>query len=142
MLETGRVRAGLVGAVLGTIMAATGTALAAGGSLVGKQPFVNGGITSDEADVMRQEATHYPLEITLARRGETPGYNDFVAGAQLRVVDSAGRVVVDRSDAGPIFLADLPPGSYTIEATYSGHTKTDHVQVSEAGRTQVTLVWQ
>jgi hypothetical protein len=130
-----------VGATLGALLA-SGAALAAGGSLVSKQPFVNGGITSDEADVMRQEATHYPLEITLARRGETPGLNDFVAGAQLRVIDSAGRLVVDRTDAGPIFLADLPPGSYTIEATYSGQTKTDRVQVSNAGRAQVTLLWE
>jgi hypothetical protein len=130
-----------VGATLGALLA-SGAALAAGGSLVSKQPFVNGGITSDEADVIRQEATHYPLEITLARRGETPGLNDFVAGAQLRVIDSAGRLVVDRTDAGPIFLADLPPGSYTIEATYSGQTKTDRVQVSNAGRAQVTLLWE
>jgi hypothetical protein len=91
---------------------------------------------------MRQEGTHYPLEITLARKSEFPGYNDFVAGAQLRVIDSAGRVVVDRDDAGPIFLADLPSGTYTIDATYEGQTKSDRVQVSNAGHAAVTFVWQ
>jgi hypothetical protein len=141
MLHIRKLYAGVAAAVIGGALA-SGAALAAGPSLITNQPFVNGGITSDEADVMRQEATHYPLEITLARKGEVQGYNDFVAGAQLRVIDSAGRVIVDRADAGPIFLADLPPGAYTIEATYNGQTKSGRVQVSGAGRAQVTFLWE
>ena len=141
MLDIRKVCAGVAAAVIGGVLA-SGAALAAGPSLISKQPFVNGGITSDEADVMRQEATHYPLEVTLARKGETQGYNDFLADVQLRVIDGAGRVVVDRNDAGPIFLADLPPGAYTIEATYGGQTKTDRVQVSGARRAQVTFLWE
>jgi hypothetical protein len=141
MLDMRKVYAGVAAAAFGGVLASS-AALGAGASFVSKQPFVNGGITSDEADVMRQEATHYPLEITLARRGERPGLNDFVADAQLRVIDGAGRVVVERNDAGPIFLADLPPGDYTIEATFGGQTKTDRVQVSGARRAQVTFLWE
>lgn len=141
MLNTRTARSGVCAAILGSVLA-SGAAFAAGPSLTTSQPFVNGGITKDEADVMRQEATHYPLEITLARKGETPGLNDFVADARLRVIDSAGRVVVDRSDAGPIFLADLPAGAYTIEATYEGQTKSGRVQVAGGRRAAVTFLWE
>lgn len=141
MLHTCRVlRSGVLAASLAGVLA-SGAAWAVGPSLTTNQPFVNGGITKDEADAMRQEATRYPLEITLARRARTPGRSDFVADAQLRVTDQAGRVVVDRRDAGPIFLANLPNGTYTVAATYAGQTKTDRVQVSGGRHAQLTFVW-
>jgi hypothetical protein len=105
-------------------------------------PFINGGITKDEADLLRQQAPRYPLEITLARRSETPGRNEFVAEAQLRVSDSAGRVVIDRNDTGPIFLATLPDGTYTVEASYNGQTKSERVNVSGGRHAQVTFLWE
>ena len=105
-------------------------------------PFVNGGITKDEADAMRQEATRYSLEVTLARRGETPGRNEFVADARLRVTDGSGRVVLERNDTGPIFLASLPDGTYTVEASYNGLSKSQRVQVSRGRHAQVTFLWE
>ena len=122
---------------------AAGPSLAADPSqIVNQRPTINGGITKDEADLIRQQATRYPLEITLARRGETPGRNDFAAQARLRVVDSAGRVVLERNDAGPIFLADLPDGAYTVEVTYNGDTKTQRVQLNSGRHTAVTFLWE
>jgi hypothetical protein len=129
--------AGLVGCLLASV-----AALGATPAPVGTLPFINGGITKDEADLLRQEAPRYPLEITLARRGETPGRNEFVAEGRLRVVDSAGRVVVERSDAGPIFLASLPDGVYTVEVSYNGLTKTERVQLSSGRHVQVTFLWE
>ena len=127
--------------VAALLLNATGSALAADPAPITNRPFINGGITKDEADLMRQEAARYPLEITLARRGETPGRNEFVAEAQLRVLDSGGRVVLDRPGTGPIFLANLPDGAYTLEATYSGQTKTQRVQVAGGRHSQVTFLW-
>jgi hypothetical protein len=105
-------------------------------------PFLNGGITKDEADAMRQEAARYPLEITLARRGEAPGRNEFVADAHLRVTDAAGRVVLERDDTGPIFLAGLPDGAYTVEASYNGQSKSQRVSIGGGRRAQVTFLWE
>ena len=128
--------------VAAMIVAGTGSALAADPAAITNRPFLNGGITKDEADLMRQEAPRYPLEITLARRGETPGRNEFVAEAQLRVLDSGGRVVLERADTGPIFLATLPNGAYTIEATFAGQTKSQRVQLSNGRHSQVTFLWE
>jgi hypothetical protein len=129
--------AGLLAAAL-----ASGAATGAGAP-ASSLPFINGGITSEEAEAIRQEAPRYPLEITMARRNpEVPGYNDFVADAQLRVIDSAGRVVLERPDIGPIFLASLPDGTYTLEATYNGETKTQRVRVSSGRHAAVTFLWQ
>ena len=124
------------------LLVSAGSALAADPAQLTNRPFMNGGITKEEADLMRAQAPRYPLEITLARRGEAAGHNDFVADAQLRVVDSSGRVVLDRADTGPIFLASLPDGTYTVEATYAGQTKSQRIQVSGGRHAQVTFLWE
>ena len=118
------------------------TALAATPGAPADIPVVNGGITKDEADAIKAQAPGYSLEVTLARRGETPGRNEFVADAHLRVIDSAGRVLVDRNDAGPIFLAKLPAGQYTVEATIGGRPQTHKVDVADGRRTQTTFLWE
>lgn len=136
MVITSKLRPAFAAGLLGCALACGG-ALAAGPQTL---PFVNGGITQDEADLLRQEAQRYPLEITMARRSpDVFGRNEFVADAQLRVVDSAGRVVVERN-AGPIFLADLPNGTYTVEASWNGETKTERVRLG-GGHAQVTFLW-
>ena len=136
-----RVRHALFAGPLGASLA-SGVARAAAPAEITNVPFMNGGITSEEADLMRRQAARYPLEVTLARRGETPGRNEFVADAQLRVIDSGGRVVLERRDTGPIFLAALPDGSYTLEVTFNGQTKTQQVQLSGGRHAQVTFLWE
>jgi hypothetical protein len=105
-------------------------------------PFASGGITSDEADAMRAQARDYSLEVTMAAPSPFPGYNDFVAGTAVRVVDANGNVVLDTPDTGPILLADLPPGNYMLEAADNGSVQTRHIHVGPRGRTQVTFLWR
>ncbi|HET9668296.1 MAG TPA: carboxypeptidase regulatory-like domain-containing protein [Casimicrobiaceae bacterium] len=108
----------------------------------GQVPYASGGITSDEADAMRAKARDYSLEITMAAPSPFPGYNDFVAGTAVRVTDGNGIVVLEAPDTGPILLADLPPGNYTIEAVDNGQVQTRHVHVGPRGRTQLTFLWR
>jgi hypothetical protein len=108
----------------------------------GDVPYASGGITSDEADAMRARARNYSLEITMAAPSPFPGYNDFVAGTAVRVTDGNGIVMLEAPDAGPILLADLPPGNYTIEAADNGQVQTRHVHVGPRGRTQLTFLWR
>ena len=100
--------------------------------------YVNGGITQDEADALRQQAGAFTLEIQFARRMDVG--NAFAADVQVRIVDGNGRTVIDIPSAEPIVLANVPPGRYMIEATFDGQTKRQTVSVGR-GRTQTTLLW-
>ena len=131
----------LLAGVAAALLAA-GPALAEYQGHYGTVPYVSGGVTSDEADAMRAQAQRYPLEVTMATPGEAQGYNDFVAGTTFQVRDARGRVVLDAADIGPILLADLPPGDYTLQANYEGSTQTRHVHVGRDGHAKVTFLWR
>jgi hypothetical protein len=131
-----------LGAVFAAATVAAAPALAEYHGHYGDVPYVTGGVTSDEADALRAQAREYALEVTMATPGEARGYSDFVAGTTVRVRDAHGNVVLDAADLGPIVLAQLPPGDYTLQATWDGRAQTRHVHVGRDGRAQVTFLWR
>ncbi len=101
--------------------------------------YVNGGFGQEEAEELRAESRTFPLAIEFSRRGEGERA-EFLADIRLQIVDSAGHIVVDRS-AGPIFLAQLPDGQYTISAEYQGRLQTRRVVVQGGRHQAVSFYW-
>ena len=99
---------------------------------------VNGGIGKEEAALMRAQASAYPLHLVFVRRAD--GAQEFVADVHLQIVDARGRTVVSGS-AGPIFLARLPNGHYTVTAEYRGQTHTRRIAVDGGKHQKVAIVW-
>ena len=99
--------------------------------------YGNGGVTSDEAEQLRAQASSYPLQVQFARA--TPAGSAFAAGVGVRIVDTRGNTVLSLPAADPILLADLPPGRYTVEAPYEGKMKRQDVTI---GRGHQTLGFQ
>ena len=121
----------------------TGAATSADTSAVGNEAsarprrgadFVNGGITQEEADLLRSQASAYPLEIHFAVG------NAFAAGVHLKITNAAGNLAMVLPAADPILLANLPPGQYTVEATYEGQTKRQQVTLGR-GHQKLGFQW-
>jgi hypothetical protein len=74
---------------------------------------------------MKQAASEYPLELDFIGPG-----NVFRAGVRVVIKDRAGAIVLDARSDGPILLARLPDGDYTISAGDAGEVETRHVAVS------------
>lgn len=102
--------------------------------------YVNGGFGTEEADALRAEARNYPLELMFSRRGEGERA-EFVADVRLQILDGAGRIIVDRASQGPIFLARLPDGQYTISAEFQGRTQTRRIALGSGRRESVSFYW-
>ena len=102
--------------------------------------YVNGGIGTDEADELRAESRSFPLELMFSRRGDGERA-EFVADVHLQILDAAGRVVVDRASQGPIFLARLPDGQYTISAEFQGRTQTRRIALANGRRESLSFFW-
>jgi hypothetical protein len=101
----------------------------------GEIAYVNGGFGEEEADALRAEARRYPLQLVFALRS-----GEFVADVDVRILDHEGRHVMELADQGPILLAQLPPGRYTIEAEFEGVVKRRAVDVGSRP-TKVGFAW-
>jgi len=100
--------------------------------------FVTGGIGKEEADAMRADAQNYALELVFVRKVDNR--EEFVSDVRLRIADQNERVVVERA-AGPIVLAQVPNGTYTIVAEFGGQTRTQRVALSPGRHEKITMVW-
>ena len=101
--------------------------------------FVNGGIGKEEADALRAEAADYPLELVFTRHADN--HDEFIAEVHLTIRDRDGQVIIDQAQQGPIFLARLPDGTYTVIAEYRGETQTRRVAVADGRHAKLALVW-
>jgi hypothetical protein len=107
--------------------------------IVGPVTYVSGGSDPLQAQVMRRAAAHYPLELDLLwGRGakETP-----IAGVEWSIHNSAGHKLVDASSSGPLVLASLPDGRYTVTARYEGDELSRVVDVHRGKHDTVVLEW-
>jgi hypothetical protein len=105
---------------------------------VGKVTYMSGGDDPAQASAMRREAANYPLELDfLWGRGakESP------ISADWSIRKAGGPELVQASSSGPMILASLPDGHYTVTATYDGHRLTRTIDVHRGTRDTVVLEW-
>jgi hypothetical protein len=105
----------------------------------GSVAYLSGGSDPAQAAAMRGEAARYPLELDfLWGRGakETP-----VAAADLAIKDAAGHPLVAAPSGGPVLLASVPEGRYTVTARYEGKEVSRVVNVRKGTHDTVVMEW-
>ena len=101
-------------------------------------PVRVGGITKDDELAMQREARQWPMRLVFSERRD----NEFVADVDLVVRDAKGREVLALDATGPMTYAKLPPGQYTVEATFEGHKQVRHVALDGRDGQDVYLHWK
>ena len=99
-------------------------------------PHVSGGVGGAERDELRAKERDYNLKVVTAT---TSG--DYLSGVPVVIESATNERVLETTMAGPILLATLPPGSYTIRATASGQTLTQTVAIEAQRLRQVDFRW-
>ena len=99
-------------------------------------PYISGGVGADSREELLAKESEYNLKVIVAA---TSG--DYLANVQI-VIDSArnGRVL-DATMDGPILLAKLAPGTYTIKATSDAQPQSRSVTIPAQGLRQVDFRW-
>jgi hypothetical protein len=95
--------------------------------------YLNGGAGEEERAAMAARQSEFPFKVVLSAAG-----GEFVVAEKLSVSTPQGELLEIR-DAGPIVMIKLPPGQYTLVATWQG--KTERRSVRLAGPAQ-SLVWR
>ena len=107
----------------------------------GQMGYLNGGIGEEQADLMRDMSSQFPVRFTFSRHNGTHNTDEFVADVRLRVVDSASQTVLNLAQQGPIFLLRLPEGAYTVEAEHNGELKSRRFQVVSGRHQEIAFSW-
>jgi hypothetical protein len=102
----------------------------------GDVTFVSGGVGSDEASALRRAQHEWPLVM----RFTGPG-SEYLADVHVRIVGAHAGEILNTDSRGPYMLVRLPPGRYTIHATYNGNDQRKAVTVPERGSVRADFYW-
>jgi hypothetical protein len=103
----------------------------------GSVEYVTGGVGKEEADALKQASGDYSLTLELASSGPTPEGRTtgaYVSDATIVIRDAQGREVLNTRTDGPLLLARLPAGKYTVSADWNGVHKQAAVDVGATRR--------
>ena len=99
-------------------------------------PYVSGGTGADERAELLAKEKEYNLKIIGAAKS-----GDYLAGVKVTIESAKKERVLDATMDGPILLAKLAPGTYTIRATSGSQTLTQTVTIAAQGLRQVNFRW-
>lgn len=97
----------------------------------GQVSWVAGGTRSAEIEALAAQEKGHSLKLVF-----TLTAGNYLAGVDVKVRDARGTVVLDQADTGPVLLAMLPAGTYTVTATSEGREQVRKVQVGKGMRTE------
>jgi hypothetical protein len=99
-------------------------------------PYISGGAGADAREELLAKEKEYNLKIIAADKS-----GDYLAGVKVVIESVKKAQVLDTTMGGPILLAKLVPGTYTIRATSDGQTLTRTVTIPAQGLRQVDFRW-
>lgn len=93
--------------------------------------YVSGGVGEDSKERLNSMAREYNTKLVFVLNE-----GNYLASVPVKITDSRGRVVIEDVSEGPIFMAKLPAGTYTVTATNDGKTQTRKITVGSGLRTE------
>jgi hypothetical protein len=102
---------------------------------VGGTTYVTGGIGDDERDALDSVKKNYNLHVLNASKSGA-----YIGDTHVVVRNRQGSEVLNVS-SGPILLANLPTGTYTLVASSEGQNKTEPVKIGGTKPVSVRLTW-
>ncbi|MBL8485126.1 MAG: carboxypeptidase regulatory-like domain-containing protein [Rhodocyclaceae bacterium] len=100
-------------------------------------PYVSGGVGTGDQDAMRAQARDYNLRLTFAESGT----GAYLANVYVDIRNDMRQHVLTTVTDGPYLMAQLPPGRYTLEATFNGVKQGRSFYVSRGQATNVSVYW-
>lgn len=93
--------------------------------------FMNDGAGLEDVAYLKSRASEFPLQIIFSGRGGEWGVADNMT------ITRDGRELLSVPNAGPYFMLKVPPGRYTLEASFKGSVERRTVVVVRSGVTKV-----
>lgn len=81
-------------------------------------PYLFGGVSSNEREVMEARAKGYNLKLVFAEKSGA-----YLSGVTVVLATARGAQIVSVATDGPWFFIQLPPGNYSVKASLAGNAK-------------------
>ena len=103
--------------------------------------FITGGIGSDVSKAMQAEAKQWPLllEFSQADGQAKPAW---VSGVKVVISDAKNAPLFETVCDGPLMLVKLPPGSYSIAASYNGVAQNRTLVIAKDVPQRIVITWK
>ena len=98
--------------------------------------FVSGGVGEDSAQRMAALGKEFNLKLLFAAKD-----GHYLGDIAVTISDGAKHKVLETTAEGPFLFAQLPPGRYSIVATYAGLAQTRSIAIAATGRREVVFRW-
>jgi len=102
--------------------------------------FRSGGVGVEQRTAMKEVARNYALELEFVKGTKAP--REYLSGVRVDIKDTADQTVLSTVSEGPLLLARLPAGKYSISATDAGSTESRTIVVSEGKPQRVVFDWK
>jgi hypothetical protein len=89
--------------------------------------YMTGGVGIGERQAMEEMAKGYNLKMVFAKVE-----GNYLADIPVAIMKPTGEKVLETVTNGPWLFAKLPPGQYTVKATYKGQERTRTMELGRA----------
>jgi len=93
--------------------------------------YVSGGIGVSSQERLKMMEPQFNVKLVF-----TLNQSNYLADVRVALKDKMGKLLLEDVTDGPIFMARVPAGSYTVSATYSGRAQSRSIQVAAKLRTE------
>jgi hypothetical protein len=99
-------------------------------------PHMSGGVGFDGREEIQAAEKDHNLKVVAAEKT-----GDYLSDVKVVIESAKKERMLDTTMEGPILLAKLPPGTYTVRATFDGETQTRIVTVPAQGLRTLDFRW-
>jgi len=103
----------------------------------GEVTFVSGGVGGDERNAMQAIRADYNLSLLFSVQGS----GEYLSDVKVSITDSKGNTFLETVSDGPMLLASLKPGHYTVTADLDGQVAHKKAAVVGNKRTSLSFIW-
>ena len=100
--------------------------------------YVSGGVGEGERAEINALSGRFNLRLLFAMQGS----GSYVADVRVSVGDGRGESVLVATSNGPWFLAELPPGTYTVTAEALDQVQRQTARIGGARQTRLNFYWR
>ncbi|MBY0355928.1 MAG: hypothetical protein K2Q12_09420 [Rickettsiales bacterium] len=99
--------------------------------------FISGGVGKAERERFEAVKDQYNFRLQMSTSAGA-----FVSEVNIEIKDAKGNIVLQTVTDGPLLMAKLPSGKYTLRASKFGETKTQTIQIGTKADKTINVFWK